>query len=98
MSNVVGKDGRLFAEQQPGTDPTKFQVDNTSSQYFNSPYYKQHQNQVQAIPPLRADPPRLNLADVLGASATQAIQTAKQISFHSVGDTGAAISAHLSDE
>ncbi len=98
MNNIVGQDGRLFAEQQPGTDPTKFQVDNTSSQYFNSPYYKQHQSQIQPIPPLRVDPPRMNLADVLGASAVQTIQAAKQISFHTVGDTGAAISAHLSDE
>ncbi len=98
MPNIVGQGGRLFAEQKPGADPTKFQVDNTSSQYFNSPYYKQHQNQVVPIPKPRVDPPRMNLADVLGDPATQAIQAAKQISFHSVGDTGAAIPAHLSDE
>ncbi len=98
MSNMVGKDGRLFAEQKPGADATKFQVDNTSSQYFNSPYYKQHQNQVLPIPKLRVDPPRMNLVDVLGDPAVQAIQAAKQISFHTVGDTGATIPAHLSDE
>ncbi len=98
MSNLVGKDGRLFAEQKLGADPTKFQVDNTSSQYFNSTYYKQHQKQVVPIPTPFIDPPRMNLADVIGDSATQAIQAAKQISFHSVGDTGAAIPAHLSDE
>jgi len=98
MSSIIGKDGRLFAEQKPGADPTKFQVDNTSSQYYNSPYYKQHQNQVQAIPKPRVDPPRMNLADILGDSAVQAIQAAKQITFNSVGDTGAAIPAHLANE
>ncbi len=98
MSNIVGKDGRLFGEQKPGADLTKFQVDNTSSQYYNSPYYKQHQNQVQPIPKPVVDPPRMNLADVLGDAMVQAIQSARQISFHSTGDTGAAISAHLVDE
>ncbi len=98
MTNIVGKDGRLFAEQKPGADPTKFQVDNTSSQYFNSLYYKQHLNQIIPIPNPRIEPPRMNLADVLGDSVVQAIQTSRQISFHTAGDTGAAVPAHLSDE
>jgi hypothetical protein len=37
MANLVGKDGRLFAEQQPSADPTSFQVDNTSKSYYDSP-------------------------------------------------------------
>jgi hypothetical protein len=98
MSNLVGKDGRLFGEQKPGADATSFQVNNTSSQYYNSPYYKQHQNQVLPVPKPVIDPPRMNLADVVGDAVVQALQTAKQISFHSVGDTGAAIPAHLMNE
>ena len=98
MSNLVGKDGRLFAEQKPGADATTFRVDNTSDQYYNSPYYLQHKNQVLPVPKPRIDPPRMNLADVIGDSAVQAIQAAKQISFHSVGDTGATKVGHLADE
>ena len=98
MANLVGKDGRLFGEPAPGADATRFQVDNTSEQYFNSPYYKQHLGQVQPVPAPRTDPPRMDLADVLGEEAVAALQAAKRISFHSVGDTGAAIQAHLVDE
>ena len=98
MSNLVGKDGRLFAEQKPGADATTFRVDNTSDQYYNSPYYLQHKNQVLPVPKPNIDPPRMNLADVVGDSVTQAIQAAKQISFHSVGDTGATKVGHLADE
>lgn len=98
MPNIIGKEGRLFAEQKPGVDPTQFQVDNTSQQYFNSPYYKLHQNQIQPVPKPSIDPPRMNLVDVLPDSTVQAIQAAKQISFHTVGDTGAVIPAHLTNE
>jgi Calcineurin-like phosphoesterase len=90
MANIIGKSGRLFGEQQAGSDEITFKVDNTSDQYYNSPYYKQHQNQVLTIPTPRSDPPRMNLSDVLDDSFIQAIQAAQKISFHSVGDTGAA--------
>ncbi len=98
MSNIIGKDGRLFAEQKPGADPTKFRVNNTSDEYYNSPYYKQHKNQVMPVPKPSINPPRMNLADILGDSATQAIQSSKKISFHAVGDTGATQVGHLLDE
>lgn len=98
MFSLIGKNGRLFAEQKPGADPTKFQVNNTSSQYFNSPYYLQHKNQIQQVPKPAINPPRVNLADILQDPDIQAIQTARQISFHVVGDTGAAIPAHLANE
>ena len=98
MSNLMGKNGRLFAEQKPGADATTFRVDNTSDQYYNSPYFVQHKNQVLPVPKPNIDPPRMNLADVLGDSVTQAIQAAKIISFHSVGDTGATKVGHLADE
>ncbi len=93
MPNLIGKNGRLFSEQQPGSDEVSFKVDNTSNQYYNSPYYKQHQNQILPIPSPRIKPPRMNLSDVLDDSFIQPIQAAKKISFHSVGDTGAAKSS-----
>jgi hypothetical protein len=57
MPNLIGKSGRLFGEQQPGSDEVSFKVDNTSEQYYNSPYHKQHQNQVLPIPSPRLKPP-----------------------------------------
>ena len=98
MSNLIGKDGRLFGEQKPGPDATTFRVDNTSDQYYNSPYYLQHKDQVLPIPKPAMDPPRMNLAEILGDSVTQTVQAAKVISFHSVGDTGATKVGHLADE
>ena len=90
MGNIIGKSGRLFAEQQPDPDEVRFQIDNTSDQYYNSPYYKLHQNQLQPVPKPTITPPRMNLSDILGDSLVQAIQTSKKICFHAVGDTGAA--------
>jgi 2',3'-cyclic-nucleotide 2'-phosphodiesterase (5'-nucleotidase family) len=98
MENLMGQDGRLFAEQQPVAGPVTFQVDNTSEQYFNSPYYLQHKDQIQPVPPPTRTPPRMTLAEVLGDDFVSQIQAAQQISFHSVGDTGAAVQAHLFEE
>ncbi len=93
MPNLIGKNGRLFSEQQAGADEVSFQVDNTSDAYYNSPYYQQHKDQVLPIPAPTAKPPRMKLSDVLDDPAIQAIQAANKISFHSVGDTGAAKSS-----
>jgi len=98
MSNIIGKDGRLFAEQKPGADPAAFRVDNTSDAYYNSEYYKAHKDKILPVPKPRINPPRMNLADVLGDSITQAIQSSRKISFHAVGDTGATKVGHLLDE
>jgi len=88
--NLVGNGGRLFADPKPGADETTFQVDNTSSAYYNSPYYKLHQNQLQTVPPPQSANLNINLADVVGSAMVKQIQAAKRISFHAVGDTGAA--------
>ncbi len=89
--NLVGPGGRLFADPQPGPDETGFRQDNTSSQYYNSPYYLAHQKQVQSIPtPRPGVPPYLNLSDFVPADLIDAINAAGEISFHAVGDTGAA--------
>jgi hypothetical protein len=90
-ANLIGPDGQLYADPKPSPDETQFQVDNTSEEYYNSPYYKQHQYQVQPIPlPRSGALPYLDLSDFLPASLIDSINTAEQIVFHSVGDTGAA--------
>jgi hypothetical protein len=90
-SNLIGPDGRLFAETKPGKDAVSFRVDNTSAAYYNSPYYKLHQDEVQRIPPPRKNVPmQMQLADFTGPEIITAIQRAGKITFHAVGDTGAA--------
>ncbi len=81
--------GRLFADPTPGADETTFQVNNTSSAYYNSPYFLAHKNQVQPIPQPRK-PQNISLADFIPATVSAAIQSAGRIAFHAVGDTGAA--------
>jgi hypothetical protein len=95
--NLQGPSGQLFGDPAPGPDETAFQVDNTSEAYYNSPYYKQHQNDVLAIPTGPPSKP-LELADVVGADFLAPLIAAKQISFHMVGDTGASSTAAISHE
>jgi predicted phosphodiesterase len=91
MKRLIGPGGRLFADPQPGKDETVFRTDNNSSQYYSSPYYTAHKDTVQPIPPPRAGALlQLNLADFIPAEVGAAIQAAGRITFHSVGDTGAA--------
>src|SRR5580704_14860557 len=90
-SNLVGPNGRLFAETKPGKDAVAFRMDNTSAAYYDSPYYKLHQDQVQRIPPPRKNVPmQMQLEDFTGPEIITAIQRAGKITFHAVGDTGAA--------
>lgn len=90
MQNLVGLHGRLFAERQPGPDETAFQTDNTSARYYKSPYYILHKKQLQPVPAPLVNPPRMELNYIIGDKATEAIKAAQSISFHAVGDTGAA--------
>jgi hypothetical protein len=80
---LVGKSGRSFAG-------TSFRVDNTSGAYYQSPYFLENRNRLQPIPTLRINPPRMQLGDILEKSGIKAIQAARTITFHAVGDTGAA--------
>jgi Calcineurin-like phosphoesterase len=90
-ANLATGDGRLYAEPKPSPDETSFQQDNVSSQYYNSVYYLAHKDQVQPIPPVRAGaPPNLSLNDFLPEEVNNAISGAGKITFHTVGDTGAA--------
>lgn len=87
---LAGAGGRLFADPQPPPGETSFQVDNTSAAYYASPYYTRHKDDLQPVPPPRVAQPRVDLTHVLGAEFVAAITAAKKISFHAVGDTGAA--------
>jgi hypothetical protein len=87
--NMIGPQGQFYAEPQPGPDEIKFREDNTSAAYYSSPYYLAHKNQVQPIPRRRNNLP-LNLTDYIPQEIVTAIQAAGKISFHAVGDTGAA--------
>ena len=95
VSNLQGQHGRLFAEPRPSPDEKSFQVDNTSVQYYQSQYYLLHKDQLQPVPPPSTTPQRMDLADVLGDDVLGPITAAKKISFHSVGDTGAAKVNHF---
>ncbi|MDQ1459975.1 MAG: hypothetical protein QOI08_1459 [Actinomycetota bacterium] len=87
---LSGTGGRLFADPQPASQETSFQVDNTSSGYYTSPYYLLHKNDLQPVPKPRTTTPRVDLGQVLGADIYAPIVAAKKLSFHAVGDTGAA--------
>jgi hypothetical protein len=80
---LVGKNGRCFAG-------TSLRVDNTSAAYSQSPYVLENRGRLQPIPQPRVNPPRMQLAEVLEKSGIKAIQAARTITFHAVGDTGAA--------
>jgi predicted phosphodiesterase len=88
---LIGPGGQLYGEPQPSSDETSFRVNNTSSAYYNSPYYLLHKSQVQPIPAPRSGAPlQLKLDDFVGPQMIAAIQQAGKIVFHAVGDTGAA--------
>jgi hypothetical protein len=90
ITNLLGVRSRLFAEPQPTADETAFQLDNTSARYYSSPYYLLHKNELQPAPAPRMSPPRMDLSEVVPDPILQPIVAVKKISFHAVGDTGAA--------
>src|SRR5256885_16078921 len=87
---LSGTEGRLFADPQPAPDETSFQVANTSAGYYKSAYYTLHKDDLQPVPKPRLKEPRLDLHDLVGPEITGPIEAANRISFHAVGDTGAA--------
>ncbi len=90
VSRLQGVGDRLFADPRPTPDESSFQVDNTSAQYYGSPYYRLHKDEVQPIPAPVVPQPRLDLASVLPSTVMTSITNAKKLVFHAVGDTGAA--------
>jgi Calcineurin-like phosphoesterase len=91
VQRMTGPKGRLYADPKPSPDETFFRQDNNSAAYYNSQYYLLHKNQVQPIPQVRQNAlPYLDLADYLPTDIANAIDQAARITFHAVGDTGAA--------
>ena len=91
VQRLTGPKGRLYADPRPSPDETSFRQDNNSAAYYKSQYYLLHKNQVQPIPPTRPNAlPYLDLADFLPTDVADAINQAARITFHAVGDTGAA--------
>jgi len=88
-SYLIGPQGQFYADPKPTPGEVSFRVDNTSAQYYNSPYYNLHKDQVQRIPKARDTNP-VDLADFVSPNIIGAINKAGKIVFHSVGDTGAA--------
>jgi hypothetical protein len=88
---MTGPKGQFYADPKPSPDETSFRQDNNSSAYYNSPYYLLHKSQVQPIPQVRQNAaPNINLADYIPTDVADAINQSGKISFHAVGDTGAA--------
>jgi predicted phosphodiesterase len=86
----IASGGRFFGEPVTGPDATSFEVDNTSVQYYNSPYYKLHQKMLKDIPPPRSGVPgHMRLEEVIGTVRYQEILAAGKLIFHAAGDTGA---------
>ena len=91
VQRMTGPKGQFYADPKPSPDETSFRQDNNSSAYYNSAYYLQHKSQVQPIPQTRQNAaPNINLADYIPAEVADAIDQAGRITFHAVGDTGAA--------
>ena len=95
--NLRGPGGQLFGDPAPGPDESAFQVDNTSAEYYNSPYYTQHENDVQAVPMGPPGAP-LDLQTIVGADFLAPMLAANKITFHVVGDTGASESSEIAPE
>ena len=86
---LVGPRGQLYADPQPAPGALTFQEDNTSADYYMSPYFLAHKNQVQPIPVRHGSAP-LQLEEFIPATLMEAIRRSGQIAFHAAADTGAA--------
>ncbi len=75
-----------FAFENPKASPDNFDEFNPQDVYADSAVATKPVT--EPVPAPWKTPPVLSLADVLGASVVQQIQSAGQIVFHSVGDTG----------
>jgi hypothetical protein len=89
---------RLFADPDPGPDEVSFHEPNTDAKYYKTGYYFKHRNDIQPFPRPMPDPPRIDLAQLLGPNLLQPIVESRSLTFHSVGDTGASDSGLISSE
>ena len=79
---------RLFADPVQSPDEVKFQVDNVSEKFYNSPYYDK--TAILGIPPRTRPELSMDLSEIVGVDAVNQIIASGKIVFHMVGDTGAA--------
>ena len=93
----MGPGGQLFGDPAPTPDETAFQVDNTSEEYYSSPYYAQHAKEVLAVP---MGPPAepVELQNIVGEGFLAPVLAGNQITFHVVGDTGASSTGEITTE
>jgi predicted phosphodiesterase len=89
---------RLFADPDPGPDEVSFHQPNVDAPYYKTGYYSRHQNEIQPFQRPLPDPPRIDLAQILGPNLLDPIVQARSMTFHSVGDTGASSHSLISNE
>jgi hypothetical protein len=89
---------RLFADPDPGPDEVSFHQPNVDAPYYKTGYYPRHQNEIQPFQRPLPDPPRIDLAQILGPNLLDPIVQARSMTFHSVGDTGASSHSLISNE
>jgi len=88
---MTGPQGQFYADPKPSPDEGSFRQDNNSAAYYQSQYYLLHKSQVQPIPQVRQNAaPNIDLANYIPTDIADAIAQAGKITFHAVGDTGAA--------
>lgn len=91
VQRLMGPNGQFYADPKPSPDETSFRQDNNSAAYYQSPYYLLHKSQVQPIPQVRQNAlPYIDVANYLPKDVADAVAQAGRITFHAVGDTGAA--------
>jgi hypothetical protein len=89
-SIMLPTSSRFFGETAHTPDEVTFQIDNTSSQYYASRYYKLHQGILEPLPSRSRPVFNITLEEVIGKDRITEIQKSGKIIFHAVGDTGAA--------
>jgi hypothetical protein len=72
---------RVFADPRPGSTADTFQLDSNGLK-------PEEEEELQTVPRPRLVEPRMALAEVIGAQATDQIEQSGKIVFHAVGDTG----------
>jgi hypothetical protein len=91
VQRLMGPKGQFYADPKPNPDEISFRQVNNSAAYYNSQYYLLHKSQVQPIPQVRQNAlSYIDLADYIPQDIADAIDQAGKITFHTVGDTGAA--------
>jgi hypothetical protein len=96
--HLFGDPQRLFADPDPGPDETSFHEPNVDEQYYKTGYYFTHQNEIQPFPAPAPNPPRIDLAQILGPNLLKPVLDANAIAFHAVGDTGASSASLIGSE